>query len=118
MTRAVLMLAATLAVAPAHAQDGGAFASAFTDNTEAADDREATTGPDGQWGVDPQATSASLARGAWRFMAMSTLSWPDGRQAVVTMWQSGLGELARCFDYFDPSMVAVGGKCERAGTGL
>jgi hypothetical protein len=49
---------------------------------------------------------------------MSTLSWPDGRQAVVTMWNSKLGDFARCFDYFDAKMNQTGGKCERSGTGL
>ncbi len=46
------------------------------------------------------------------------MSWPDGRQAVVTMWVNQLGDFARCFDYFDAKMVQTGGKCERSGTGL
>jgi len=85
----------------------------------AADNRE-TSGAAGAgvWGLDPSATSASLARAGWKFLAMSTLSWPDGRQAVVTMWNSKLGDFARCFDYFDAAMKQAGGKCERSGTGL
>jgi len=85
-----------------------------------ADDRE-TAGGDpraGAWGIDPAATSASLARGGWKFLGLSTMSWPDGRQAVVTMWSSKVGDFARCFDYFDPAMHQTGGKCERSGTGL
>jgi hypothetical protein len=85
----------------------------------AADNRETAGEPGaGVWGVDPKATSASLARGGWKFLAMSTMSWPDGRQAVVTMWQSKLGDFARCFDYFDAGLKQAGGKCERSGTGL
>jgi hypothetical protein len=70
------------------------------------------------WGVDPDASSAVLARDGWKFLSMSTMSWPDGSQAVVTLWNSELGDFARCFDYFDPAMNQTGGKCERSGTGL
>jgi hypothetical protein len=86
----------------------------------AAEQRE-TSGADpraGVWGLDPMATSAELARGGWKYLGMATLSWPDGRQAVVTMWNSKLGDFARCFDYFDAAMHQTGGKCERSGTGL
>ncbi|MEX0854055.1 MAG: hypothetical protein WD036_12360 [Bauldia sp.] len=89
--------------------------------TAAADDREAARPPSewsGAWGLDPDLSSAALARDGWRFLGLSTLSWPDGRQAVVTMWGSELGDFARCFDYFDAAMVQTGGKCERSGTGL
>ena len=86
----------------------------------AGDNRE-TSGGDpraGMWGLDPTATSAEMARGGWKYLGMSTQSWPDGRQAVVTMWSSKLGDFARCFDYFDAAMHQTGGKCERSGTGL
>jgi hypothetical protein len=72
----------------------------------------------GVWGLDPDSSSAVLARDGWKFLSMATLSWPDGRQAVVTMWNSELGDFARCFDYFDAKMEQTGGKCERSGTGL
>ena len=62
--------------------------------------------------------AAQLARDGWKFLAMSTMSWPDGRQAVVTLWQSELGDYARCFDYFDAAVRQTGGKCERSGTGI
>ena len=87
----------------------------------AADDRDMGTRPEnwsGVWGLDAEASSAALARDGWKFLGVSTLSWPDGRQAVVTMWMSQLGDFARCFDYFDAKMVPTGGKCERSGTGL
>ena len=70
------------------------------------------------WGLDEKASSAVLARDGWVFLGMSTMSWPDGRQAVVTMWNSDLGDFARCFDYFDAEMNQTGGKCERSGTGI
>ncbi len=87
----------------------------------AADDREVGAPPEtwsGVWGLDVEASSAALARDGWKFLAMSTMSWPDGRQAMVTMWMNQLGDFARCFDYFDAHMVQAGGKCERSGTGL
>jgi hypothetical protein len=72
----------------------------------------------GVWGLDLESSSASLARDGWKFLGMSSLSWPDGRQALVTLWVSDLGNFARCFDYFDAKMNQTGGKCERSGTGL
>ncbi len=105
MRRIALALAMTIAAAPALA----------------ADDREGAAAPEawsGIWGLDEGASSAALARDGWRFLGLSTLSWPDGRQAVVTIWGSELGDFARCFDYFDAAMRQTGGKCERSGTGL
>ena len=88
-------------------------------DASAAENRETAGAPGaGVWGLDPSATSASLARDGWKFLALSTLSWPDGRQAVVTLWTSKLGDYARCFDYFDAAMKQTGSKCERSGTGL
>ena len=87
--------------------------------TALAEDRQ-TSGERGAgvWGLDEKASSAALAREGWTFLSMSTMSWPDGRQAVVTLWNSKLGDFARCFDYFDADMNQTGGKCERSGTGL
>jgi hypothetical protein len=76
------------------------------------------SGWSGIWGLDPDASSAALARDGWQFMALTGLSWPDGRQAVVTLWRSQIGDFARCVDYFDSDMQQAGGKCERSGTGL
>ena len=98
-----------------------ALAVAIAGSALAADDREsagATQDGYGIWGFDEQASAASLARDGWKFLSMSTMSWPDGRQAVVTMWVSKIGDFARCFDYFDAKMVQTGGKCEHSGTGL
>ncbi len=105
IVRPVLAALALLAAAPALA----------------ADDRESAGTSEngyGVWGFDAEASSASLARDGWKFLALSTLSWPDGRQAVVTMWVNQLGDFARCFDYFDAHMIQTGGKCEHSGTGL
>ena len=90
-----------------------ATGAAFAEDRQTSGERGA-----GVWGLDEQATSAALAREGWTFLAMSTMSWPDGRQAVVTLWNSKLGDFARCFDYFDAEMNQTGGKCERSGTGL
>ena len=93
----------------------------MTTATGALAEQRETSGSDpraGVWGLDPPATSAELARGGWKYLGMAALSWPDGRQAVVTMWNSKLGDFARCFDYFDAAMHQTGGKCERSGTGL
>jgi hypothetical protein len=91
----------------------------FAATATLAEDREPGGDPAAAiWGLDPDATSAVLARDGWRFLSMATMSWPDGRQAVVTMWNSDLGDFARCFDYFDAAMNQMGGKCERSGTGI
>jgi hypothetical protein len=91
----------------------------FAATASLAEDRETGGNPAASiWGLDPEATSAVLAREGWRFLSMGTMSWPDGRQAVVTMWNSDLGDFARCFDYFDAEMNQLGGKCERSGTGI
>lgn len=83
-----------------------------------AEDRETSVDPAaGVWGLSEH-SSAMLARDGWKHLAMSAMSWPDGRQAVVTLWVSDLGDHARCFDYFDAAMNQTGSKCERSGTGL
>jgi hypothetical protein len=38
------------------------------------------------------------------------LSWPDGRQAIVTFWKAE-NSVFRCIDYFDTSMQSTGGGC-------
>ncbi len=63
-------------------------------------------------------TAAVPARDGWRLRALSTVSWPDGRQTVVTLWTSDLGDFARCFDYFDATLRQVGGTCKRSGSGF
>jgi hypothetical protein len=68
----------------------------FAATATLAEDRETGGDPAAAiWGLDPEATSAVLARDGWHFLSMSAMSWPDGRQAVVTMWNSDLGDFAR-----------------------
>ena len=56
-------------------------------------------------------TSADLAGDATTELRDTTgLSWPDGRQAIVTFWYSGPA-MYRCIDYFDSNMQATGGLC-------
>ncbi len=83
-----------------------------------AEERETSVDPAaGVWGLSEQ-SSAMLARDGWKYLSMAAMSWPDGRQALVTLWESELGDFARCFDYFDAAMNQTGSKCERSGTGL
>jgi hypothetical protein len=59
-------------------------------------------------------TSAKLAAAGWTATASAGLSWPDGRQAVVTHWRAVIDghELAfRCIDYFDENMRPAGETC-------
>lgn len=55
-------------------------------------------------------TSADLASKAIPLTASSGLSWPDGRQALVTYWKDGIATY-RCVDYFDSNMQATGSIC-------
>ena len=47
------------------------------------------------WKPDPHATSGGLAAASWKMLGTAGLSWPDGRQAVVTFWISTLKEIVR-----------------------
>ena len=38
------------------------------------------------WARDPHSTSGGLAATGWKLLGTAGLSWPDGRQAVVTFW--------------------------------
>lgn len=67
------------------------------------------------WARDPHATSGGLVATGWKLLGTAGLSWPDGRQAVVTFWISTVKEIVRCIDYFDADMTATGGKCVRQG---
>lgn len=56
--------------------------------------------------------AADLAK-TYKLASSVGLSWPDGRQAIVTFWQHA-PVLYRCIDYFDASMRSTGGKCQGA----
>ena len=74
-------------------------------------------GQEGGWVPSQEHTSHGLASAGWQFLAASGLSWPDGRQALVTFWNSSEGQLVRCFDYFDANMSEVRGNCQSAESG-
>jgi opacity protein-like surface antigen len=63
-------------------------------------------------------TSAKLAASGWQQSGAAGLSWPDGRQAVISYWWMLVkGEhrfTMRCIDYFDASMSGTGGGCYQA----
>jgi len=68
-----------------------------------------------QWEPKPNMTSATLAERGYQVDGVAGLSWPDGRQAVVTFWslQLRLGSVstARCTTFYDASMVETGETC-------
>jgi hypothetical protein len=45
-------------------------------------------GQEGSWSPSQEDTSHGLASAGWKFLGASGLSWPDGRQAIVTFWDS------------------------------
>jgi hypothetical protein len=62
-----------------------------------------------------------MAASGWSLLAMSGLSWPDGRQGILTFWNDSAdrrsGFYVRCLAYFDLNMGARGEKCEGAIAG-
>jgi hypothetical protein len=59
-------------------------------------------------------TTAGLAGSGFEQLSAAGLSWPDGRQAIVTFWKgeaSGVTAHFRCVTYFDASMVETGEQC-------
>jgi hypothetical protein len=71
-------------------------------------------GQEAGWSQSQEYTSHGLASAGWQFLGASGLSWPDGRQAIVTFWNSSEGQFVRCFDYFDANMSEVRGNCQYA----
>ena len=72
----------------------------------------------GIWEMQPGLTSAYLARSQWIQKGAAGLSWPDGRQAVISYWEivyqlSGeeLRSTVRCVTYFDTEMQETGDIC-------
>ena len=74
-----------------------------------------------EWRMHPGDTSASLATtDSWELVTSSAMSWPDGRQLLITFWQFEFGHgdkedkvraLVRCYDYFAADMTSTGGAC-------
>src|SRR5262245_35208891 len=67
------------------------------------------------WLILPGVTSASIAvvPEGWQLVSSSGLSWPHGKQAIVTFWRKG-NIHRRCLDYFDADMQQTGGLCYEA----
>jgi len=74
-----------------------------------------------EWALLPGKTSASFAQAeGWLPQGTAGLSWPDGRQALLTYWQRCYDEkpescfTQRCIDYFDSDMRLTGSVCYSA----
>lgn len=70
-----------------------------------------------EWQTLSGMTSAKLAAAGWQQSGAAGLSWPDGRQAVVSFWwmpTHGDRLTMRCVDYFDADMRGTGGTCFQA----
>lgn len=72
-----------------------------------------------EWEFLPEDNSAILAADLeWNLVSSTAMSWPDGRQALITFWDSRLSTetevriLVRCIDYFNDSMQSTGGNCK------
>jgi hypothetical protein len=65
-----------------------------------------------EWVHVPGLKSSSFAatKGA-KLISSSSLSWPDGRQALVTYWDVTGKLIMRCIDYFNADMTQTGGIC-------
>lgn len=65
-------------------------------------------------------TTAKLAASGWRIDTSSGLSWPDGRQAVVSFWSmtfdQGQNFTMRCITYFDGNMTPTGDMCSETSS--
>ena len=72
-----------------------------------------------EWQMLPGITSAKLAEAGWQQSAAAGLSWPDGRQAVVSFWWMVVPNKTqvtmRCVDYFNAEMQGTGGACYQVG---
>jgi hypothetical protein len=72
-----------------------------------------------EWQPLPGMTSARLAASGWRQTGAAGLSWPDGRQAVVSYWESTIDNQRttftfRCVSYFDADLHQSGDGCSQA----
>jgi hypothetical protein len=70
------------------------------------------------WNTFTGISSAILANEGAELLASNALSWPDGRQAIVTFWATDNipvkwsdAMTIRCIDYFNSSMQNLGGAC-------
>ena len=66
-----------------------------------------------EWIIKPGLDSATLAVAGWELLESNGLSWPDGRQAIVTFWVANSSDhkMMRCISYFDSVMRQTGDAC-------
>ncbi|MCG7948695.1 MAG: hypothetical protein N0C84_20355 [Candidatus Thiodiazotropha taylori] len=67
----------------------------------------------GSWQYTLKLGSASIARAGGELIESTGLSWPDGRQIIVTYWKLNSGEMVRCFDNFQADMQSTGSSCQK-----
>ena len=61
------------------------------------------------WRPVPGLTSGDLAKKDATLISSAGLSWPDGRQAIVTFWKAET--IYRCGDFFSTHYEQTGGGC-------
>jgi hypothetical protein len=67
--------------------------------------------------IGPEMSSAKFAAMGWEQSSSAGLSWPDGRQAVVSYWtvlRDGARVTARCISFFDEDLRSTGDICYTA----
>ena len=74
-----------------------------------------------EWVPLPETTSATFAKlPGWVLSGTAAMSWPDGRQALITYWRRCYDEsqetcfTQRCIDYFDSDMRQSDSLCHSA----
>jgi|AntRauMFilla1563_2_1112583.scaffolds.fasta_scaffold94041_1 hypothetical protein len=72
-----------------------------------------------EWSALPGMTSAKLAATGWEHRSATGLSWPDGRQAIVSFWTMQSSKIPRltmrCVSYFDADFQQSGDICYQVG---
>ena len=70
-----------------------------------------------EWEWLPEMTSAKLAAAGWEIKASAGMSWPDGRQSLITFWsvelEDGTSFTMRCEDNFNEFLQSTGGVCKQ-----
>ncbi|MFN7609993.1 MAG: hypothetical protein ACK5QX_03505 [bacterium] len=68
-----------------------------------------------EWKLNPGKTSALFASAGLQLSGTAGLSWPDGKQAIVTYWsmpfEGGKHFTVRCVTYFDADFRQTGDIC-------
>jgi len=71
--------------------------------------RAVAQAPRETWRAVPP-NSSDLANKSAELLSSSGLSWPDGRQSIVTFWRYN-NSLYRCVDDFNASLQQTGALC-------